>query len=200
MKKSILAIFTVIALASCERKETTVIDSSGDSLAMVEPADNTAMPADSANMSQGVVTLADPDKKFADDAATGGMMEVMMGDYAAANGANAKVKDLGKMISADHQKANAELKAWAMKVGYTLPSALKPEQQKMVDGIMAKKGADLDKAYTDMMVSDHKKDIAAFKKQSAESANSDLKAFAMKTVPTLEGHLKASEEAMKALK
>ncbi len=124
----------------------------------------------------------------------------MLGDYAAANGANAKVKDLGKLISADHQKANAELKDWAMKVGYTLPSSLKPEQQKMVDGIMAKKGADLDKAYTDMMISDHKKDIAAFKKQSAESANADLKAFAMKTVPTLEGHLKASEEAMKAVK
>ena len=200
MKKSILAILAVVALASCEKKETTVIDNTADSLTMVEPADNNMMPADSVNMAQGVATLADSDKKFADDAATGGMMEVMLGDYAAANGANAKVKDLGKMISSDHQKANAELKELAMKVGYTLPSALKPEQQKMVDGIMAKKGADLDKAYTDMMVSDHKKDIAAFKKEGAESANTDLKAFSMKTVPTLENHLKASEAAMKAVK
>ena len=130
MKKSILAIFAVVALASCEKKETTVIDNSADSLAMMDPVDNSMMPADSTMMAEGMATLADPDKKFADDAATGGMMEVMLGDYAAANGANAKVKDLGKMISTDHTKANAELKDWAMKVGYTLPTSLKPEQQK----------------------------------------------------------------------
>jgi putative membrane protein len=38
------------------------------------------------------------------------------------------------------------------------------------------------------MVSDHDKDVAAFKKQSASASDADLKAWAAKTLPTLQEH------------
>lgn len=196
MKNSILAILAVATLASCKKNETTVVDNSTDSTMAAPMTDSATTPMDSTATTNSMSTQ---DKSFADAAATGGMMEVTLGEYAEANGMNAKVKALGKMMKEDHGKANDELKAWAMNAKYTLPNMLTAEQQKMVDDLKMKKGADFDKAYTDAMVTDHKEDIAAFKKESMEGTG-DLKAFATKTVPTLEHHLTASEEAMKAVK
>ena len=50
-------------------------------------------------------------------------------------------------------------------------------------------GADFDREYTRMMVSDHTKDVSEFEKQSTRGTDADLKAFASKTLPTLQEHL-----------
>jgi putative membrane protein len=207
MKNSILAILAVASLVACKKKETTVVNGSTDSTAMMAPADSTMMPKDSTTMSSNsssmggmkTGTMTDQDKMFVDAAAKGGMMEVMLGNIAETNASNQKVKDLGKMMVTDHTKANDALKGWAMNAKYTLPTALDAKQQKMVDDIKMKKGAEFDKAYTALMVSDHKEDIAEFKKE-AKDGTGDVKAFASKTLPTLEMHLTKSEEAMKAVK
>ncbi|MFC3157365.1 DUF4142 domain-containing protein [Chryseobacterium arachidis] len=123
------------------------------------------------------------------------MMEVMMGQLAATNAEKTSVKSLGQMMVKDHGKANDELKAWATTVNYTLPTALDAEKQKKYDDLKAKKGAEFDRMYTDLMVTDHKKDIAEFKKQASGGSESSLKAFASKTLPTLEHHLMESEKA-----
>jgi putative membrane protein len=39
------------------------------------------------------------------------------------------------------------------------------------------------------MVSDHEKDVAAFKRESQQAKDPELKAWAGKTLPTLEDHL-----------
>lgn len=202
MKNSILAILAVAALASCKKNETTVVDNATDSSMTATATDSSMMPKDSTTMPSTAgttATMSAQDKMFADAAAKGGMMEVMMGELAETSGMNAKVKALGKMMKEDHSKANDELKSWAMTAKYMLPAKMDADQQKMYDDLKMKKGADFDKAYTDLMVTDHKKDIAEFKKEAAEGTG-DLKAFASKTVPTLEHHLTASEEAMKAVK
>lgn len=197
MKKSILAILAVVTLAACEKKETVVVDNGTDSTVVVQ--DSTMPEVSTDGSGEMVGTMTAQDKTFADAAAKGGMMEVMLGEMAQANGANAMVKDFGKMIVTDHTKANDELKAWATSAGYTLPTSMDADQQKMVDDLKMKMGADFDKAYTEMMVEDHKKDIDAFKKESMEGTG-DLKAFALKTVPVLEGHLVKAEAAMNAVK
>jgi putative membrane protein len=202
MKNSILAILAVASLVACKKSETTVVSGSTDSTAMMAPADSTMMPKDSTAMSgtsANMKPLTSQDKMFVDAAAKGGMMEVMLGNIAETNASNQKVKDLGKMMVTDHTKANDALKSWAMNAKYALPTALDAKQQKMVDDLKMKKGAEFDKAYTAMMVSDHKEDIAEFKKE-AMNGTGDVKAFASTTVPTLEMHLTKSEEAMKAVK
>jgi putative membrane protein len=127
-------------------------------------------------------------------------MEVQMGHLASTNASNAAVKSLGAMMVKDHSKANDELKQWASAVGYTLPTGLDADKQKKYDDLKAKKGADFDRAYTDLMVSDHKKDIAEFKEEASKGSETSLKAFAGKTVPTLEHHLMESEKAKSAVK
>ena len=54
-----------------------------------------------------------------------------------------------------------------------------------------------DKAYAKAMVDDHKEDIDLFKKEASSGQNAELKAFAQKTLPTLEEHLRLAQ-ALKA--
>ena len=100
----------------------------------------------------------------------------------------------------DHSKANDELKKWASAIGYTLPTGLDAEKQKEYDDLKAKKEAEFDRSYTDLMVSDHKKDIEEFKKEAAEGKETSLKSFASSTLPTLKHHLMESEKAKAAIK
>jgi putative membrane protein len=44
------------------------------------------------------------------------------------------------------------------------------------------------------MVADHKTDVAKFRTESKTAHNADLKAWAGKTLPTLEDHLKLAQE------
>lgn len=208
MKNSILAIFAAAALVGCKKNETTATDNSADSLATVSTSDSatsgttsdSAATASNTDAAGKTASLSDQDKKFADAAAKGGLMEVMMGQLAASNASNATVKKLGEMMVKDHSKANDELKAWASTAGYTLPTSLDAEKQKKYDELKAKKGEEFDRAYTDLMVSDHKKDIAEFKKEASDGTEASLKSFAGKTVPTLEHHLMESEKAKDAVK
>lgn len=200
MKNSILTLMAVAAMVACEKSDTTNVNKSADSLAAAVPASSEIMGNDSATMSNTKSSLSDQDKKFADVAAMGGMMEVMAGKLAASNTTNATVKALGEMMVKDHTKGNEELKKWASTVSYTLPTNVDAEMQKVYDNLKAKKGMEFDRMFTDLMVSDHQKVIAAFKKEASEGKETSLKSFATNTLPTLEHHLMESEKAKAAVK
>jgi putative membrane protein len=209
MKNSILSLLAVAAIVACKKSDTTTMNTTGDSTSVMTndsammDNDSTMMPADSVATvadNNRTVNLSAQDKKFADAAARGGMMEVMMGQLASTNADNPTVKSLGAMMVKDHSKANDWLKQWASTAGYTLPTSLAADQQKKYDDLKAKKGADFDRAYADLMISDHIKDIAEFKEEASKGTESSLKSFANKTVPTLEHHLMESEKAKAAVK
>jgi putative membrane protein len=46
----------------------------------------------------------------------------------------------------------------------------------------------------DDMVKDHRTDVAEFKKESTSGQDAEVKAFATKTLPTLEEHLSLAEQ------
>ena len=128
------------------------------------------------------------DEEFAMKAAEGGMMEVMMGELAQKNGASQEVKDFGKMMVTDHSKANDELKALAAQKNINLPSTLGNEKQDKYNDLAKKTGKDFDKDYIDLMVKDHEHDIDEFKEEADKGNDPDIKAFAAKTLPTLQHH------------
>ena len=59
--------------------------------------------------------------------------------------------------------------------------------------LSGKTGADFDRDYSKMMLSDHNKDVSAFEKQSTKGADPDLKAFATRTLPILQEHLQMAK-------
>lgn len=126
---------------------------------------------------------------FMTKAASGGMLEVQAGQMAQQKGVSQRVKDFGLMMIHDHSKNNDELKMIAQQKGVTLPQTLSDDHQKHLDELAKQSGNDFDKAYIEMMESDHKGDIDEFKKAADNVGDPVIKAFAKNTVPTLQMHL-----------
>ena len=139
------------------------------------------------------------DAEFAVDAADGGMLEVALGKLAEKKAKDAAVKKLGTQMVKDHSKANMELKALAKEKNLTIPGEMSPKCQKKIDELNEKKGRDFDKAYADLMVSDHKEDIDEFKKEANNGNDTQISNWAKNTLPILEHHLMMSEEVQKNL-
>lgn len=129
------------------------------------------------------------DRDFLMDAAIGGLMEVELGQLAAQKGASDAVKQFGQRMVDDHSKANTELMTLATSKGLTLPTAIDDKHRERVTKLSAMSGADFDRAYSKMMLKDHEKDVSEFEKQSMKATDPDVKAFASKTLPTLQEHL-----------
>jgi putative membrane protein len=135
------------------------------------------------------VSMSAPDRDFIMDAAVGGMVEVELGRWAAQKGTSDAVKQFGQRMVTDHGQANQELMALASSKGITLPTSLDEKHQQEVAKITAMSGAEFDRAYSKLMLKDHEKDVKEFERQSTKAADPDLKAFATKTLPTLQEHL-----------
>jgi putative membrane protein len=131
-----------------------------------------------------------PDQAFVLEAAKGGMAEVEVGKLAVDKASNADVKKFGQRMVDDHSKANDELKAIASSKHITLPASLDAKDKAMYDRLSKLSGAAFDRAYMQAMVTDHVTDVAAFKREAQTGNDPEVKAFAAKTLPTLEDHLK----------
>jgi len=132
-------------------------------------------------------SLSVKDKTFMRKAAKGGMMEVAMGKLAAQNAQSDDVKSFGKRMVTDHSKANDELKSIAAKKGVKVPS--KEPSEKWTS----------DKAYMDMMVKDHEKDLAEFQEEANSGTDPDVKKFAEDTAKMVQEHLDLAKETQSKL-
>ena len=132
-------------------------------------------------------SLSAKDKTFIHKAAKGGMMEVAMGNLAAQNGQSDDVKSFGKRMVTDHSKANEELKSIAAKKGVKLPS-------KEPSGKWSS-----DKAYMDMMVKDHEKDLAEFQEEASTGTDPDVNKFAEDTAKVVQEHLDLAKQTQSKL-
>jgi len=133
------------------------------------------------------------DHTFVTHAAMGGLAEVKLGTLATQKASSADVKAFGQQMVDDHSKANTELKQLASSKGMTLPSDVDAKDQSKYDRLSKLSGAEFDRAYMNEMVSDHRKDVSEFRTESQSGSDPDLKAWAAKTLPTLEHHLQMAE-------
>lgn len=140
------------------------------------------------------------DNTFASKAAQGGMAEVELGRMATQQAANAKVKQFGQRMVDDHSKANEQLKSIASNKGVTLPNMLDSKDEATKNKLSSLRGAEFDKAYMEDMVSDHEKDLAEFQHEADHGTDPDMKAFAAKTLPTLQHHLQMAKDALADVK
>jgi putative membrane protein len=99
----------------------------------------------------------------------------------------------------DHGKANDELKSLAQQKNITLPTDLNAKDKATYDRFSKLSGAAFDRAYMQHMLADHRTDVNEFKKESTSGKDPDVKAWAGKTLPTLEEHLKLAQDANKAV-
>jgi putative membrane protein len=141
-----------------------------------------------------------PDHMFVMEAAQGGMAEVALGRLASQKASNDRVKQFGQRMVADHSKANDELKAVAQAKSITIPADLDAKHKATQDRLSKLSGAEFDRAYIQEMVADHQKDVADFRKEAQGGSDSAVKAFAAKTLPTLEEHYKMVQDINSSLR
>ena len=137
--------------------------------------------------------MAMADHTFVTKAAHGGLAEVKLGTLATQKADHADVKAFGQQMVDDHSKANDELKQLASSKGITLPTDLDAKDQATYDRLSKLSGAEFDRAYMRDMVADHRTDVNEFRHESQHGADPDVKAWAAKTLPTLEHHLQMAE-------
>ena len=142
---------------------------------------------------------ATADHAFVTKVAEGGMAEVKLGQLAADKATSDDVKKFGQRMVTDHSKANDELKALAQQKNITLPTDLNAKDKATYDRFSKLSGAAFDRAYMQHMLADHRTDVNEFKKESTSGKDPDVKAWAGKTLPTLEEHLKLAQDANKAV-
>lgn len=128
------------------------------------------------------------DKEFVMRAAQGGMTEVQLGKLASDKGGSSQVKDFGSRMVKDHSQANDELKSLADKKGFALSSALDVRHQAQVDKLSRLSGSAFDKAYVTNQVRAHESTVELFQQEASSGQDPDLKAFASRTLPTLQSH------------
>ena len=132
------------------------------------------------------------DAPFIGAAAMDGMAEVEHGRLATQNASSPDVKQFAQRMVDDHSKAGDELKQLAVKKEVTLATTLDDQHRATQHKLASLKGAAFDKAYMDHMAKAHLKAVALFQQEAKEGQDPDIKAWAAKTLPTLQDHLKVA--------
>lgn len=155
---------------------TSATDMSGAS-------DTAAMGTDAA--ASGPVTAT----QFYTQALMGGEKEIAASQMESRQGSNAEVRQAATKIASDHTAMGKKVKA-AAGSAVTAPSA----DSSMTASLQGKTGADLDRAYLDMMVTDHQKAIAMFENAAKNASTPEAKKLATEGLPKLRDHLKTVQQ------
>jgi len=156
--------------------------------------------SDTSGQAAGDAELSAADRKFLQDAAAGGMLEVELGRIAAEKGTTEQVRQFGQRMVDDHSQANEQLRSIAQSKGVPLLDTLDARQRKEVERLQKLPAGQFDQAYMKLMVEDHQEDIRAFRKEAQQGSDSNIRSFASSTLPRLHDHLAMVREAAKSVK
>ena len=151
------------------------------------------------NQGQGQsAKLSHQDSSFMKDAAESGNAEVSGSQTALDKSSNADVKTFAQMMIDDHGKASTELQGLASQKGVKLPDGPSLTKKTEIKMLSERKGSSFDQHYADSIgVKAHQDTIKLFQKEVDKGTDADVKAWASKTLPTLQHHLEAAQ-ALKA--
>lgn len=176
----VAATLTFQACQTADKKSSTTKDSVSGDTSMV----NGNHVAGSEVVESGIDEAG---ATFLRKAAVGGIMEVEAAKISQKSASSQQVKDFAAKMLEDHTRANNELKAFSVKKKVITPDALPAEDQIHLDEMKKLKGAEFDKHYMEMMVTDHEKTVALFK-EGVANKDLGLKEWATKTLAVIEKH------------
>lgn len=133
---------------------------------------------------------------FVTQASSSNMFEIAAGSLAVSQGVNADVKHYGEHMVTDHRKAGLEMEALAKDKGWSVPSTVLAQHQRMLDTLKDMSGALFDKKFAAMMVMSHKQTVALFEQAADDRGVPDgqLRSFAQQKLPVLKEHLEEAND------
>jgi putative membrane protein len=139
--------------------------------------------------------IAPKTEDFVKEVAISDMFEIESSKLAQ-NKATGPSKMFAEHMVTDHTKTSTELKGLVSsgKVKAEVPAALDSSHQSKLDKLKGLNGADFTKQYNSDQVSAHKDAVNLFGRYAKGGDNADLKAWAGKTLPALQNHLKMAQD------
>ena len=199
LKKYAVALGLVV-FAACKAENTSGLpetETTGTAQSVQETSTATAT---TTGVTGGTMSyMTNDDKEFVTKAGMGGLYEVQAGNLALQKAQSADVKAFAQRMVTDHGNSNSELSQLATAKGLALPTELGGDHESAFNHLNTLSGAEFDKAYMQHMVPDHEKDVADFDKASTTATDADVKAFAQKTLPVLQDHLRMAKEVSSKL-
>lgn len=196
MKKSLLPMIAVAALAAC---------GGGDAPEGGAAADSAAMPAPVETPAPAAAAPAVTDPQIAHIVVTANTVDIAAGELAAQKGTNAQVKEFGQRMVTDHTGVNKAATDLATKLGVTpednpTSQGLKQGGDANLANLQGLTGAAFDKAYIDNEVTYHQAVLDAIDQTLIPSAqNAELKALLEQTRPAVAAHLDHAKQIQAAL-
>jgi putative membrane protein len=141
------------------------------------------------------ITPTTPD--FVREAAMSDMFEIQSSQLAAQKSDDPAAKTFAQKMITDHTKTTSEMKSMMSSgklKGVEPPTGMAPSQQSMLDKLKGMNGRDFTKQYYDDQVTAHKDAVSLFERYAKGGDNDELKAWANKTLPTLQDHLKMAQD------
>ena len=160
-----VVVLAVLALAACDRREGK----------MGEPARG-------------------DERGFVTSTASGGMLEVKLGEYAAEHAEDASLKEFARQMVADHGRANQSLEAAAKAQKLTFPDAMLKDHQDVYENLTKLTGVEFDRAYVRAMVEGHEQTAAAMQAEIARAPQTQVGQWASATLPTVQAHLEHAKQ------
>lgn len=144
--------------------------------------------------------VASNTQDFVTLAAQSDMLEIQSSKLALQKSDSAKTKTFAQKMIDDHTKTSTELKDLVSNGKVKVdppPASLDKTHEAKLDKLTKLQGKDFTKQYDDMQVSAHKDAVSLFERYGKDGDNPDLKAFAGKTLPHLQEHLKMAQDLEK---
>ncbi len=190
--RTITVILLLVTLVGCgERAGQPETETTGTA---DTPSEMTTASATTTAVTGGTSSdMAPQDKEFVSNAGMAGLAEVQMGNLALQKATSADVQAFAQRMVTDHSKSNEELQQLATTKGVALPAEVNEEYDDALEHLTSLSGAAFDKAYMQHMVDDHRKAVDLFTNASTSSQDTDLKAWAGRTLPTLQQHLQLAQ-------
>ncbi len=129
----------------------------------------------------------------------GGLTEIKAANLAKSQSSNPRIIRFANMMITDHTQVGQELKKIEADKLVDDRDSINSEHQKLLTQLAAKSGADFDKAYIQMMVTDHEKAIKLFNEASSNTS-ATIQDFAENTLPKLHMHLDSAKAINASLK
>jgi putative membrane protein len=138
--------------------------------------------------------LSKDDTQFLNKAAQGGHAEVESSKLAQSRAKNSNVKSFASQMITDHSKAGNELRQLAESKGVKVANEPSVAQKEELKVLSESKDEQFDKSFAESFgVKAHEETVKLFKDAATHASDPDVKAFAQKTLPTLQHHLEMAK-------
>jgi len=147
------------------------------------------------------------DKTLADDAAIhfikngieGSLVEIKASEIAKNRSSNQNVINFANMMITHHTETVNDLKTIQADKMVSSRDSINTEHENALVMLSSKSGVEFDKAYIEMMITDHEKAIELFKGVGSHTSGT-IQSFAEKTLPSLQIHLDEAKKISASLK